>query len=171
MIALYQRVINSVFSRLRQSDMQAAGETTGGTRRRVKVYQLNDDRQWDDRGTGHVTAQTGPDDVVSLLVRSEVDNSILLDSEIRQDTNYSKVSSKGLVSLLFTNSSNKKRSLSGARIKTTWLCPSKSDRDARKFGNASANARGAIQTKLIRCNRQMRSQKMTWNCPRRKSEI
>ena len=25
------------------------------TRRRVKVYQLNDDRQWDDRGTGHVS--------------------------------------------------------------------------------------------------------------------
>ena len=23
-------------------------------RRRVKVYTLNDDRQWDDRGTGHV---------------------------------------------------------------------------------------------------------------------
>jgi len=25
------------------------------TRRRVKVYQLNEDRQWDDRGTGHVS--------------------------------------------------------------------------------------------------------------------
>ena len=73
------------------TEMQTAGENAVGTRRRVKVYQLNDDRQWDDRGTGHVTSQNGPDDVVSLLVRSEVDNNILLDSEIRQDTSYSKV--------------------------------------------------------------------------------
>lgn len=72
------------------TEMQTAGENAVGTRRRVKVYQLNDDRQWDDRGTGHVTSQNGPDDVVSLLVRSEVDNNILLDSEIRQDTSYSK---------------------------------------------------------------------------------
>lgn len=26
------------------------------TRRRVKLYALNADRQWDDRGTGHVTS-------------------------------------------------------------------------------------------------------------------
>ena len=91
MIEVYQKIIDFVFSRLRMTDMQTAGENTVGTRRRVKVYQLNDDRQWDDRGTGHVTSQNGPDDVVSLLVRSEVDNNILLDSEIRQDTSYSKV--------------------------------------------------------------------------------
>lgn len=67
--------------------MQAA---VPDTRRRVKVYQLNDDRQWDDRGTGHVTAQTGPEETASLLVRSEADGTILLDSEIKNDTNYSK---------------------------------------------------------------------------------
>lgn len=27
------------------------------TRRRVKLYALNAERQWDDRGTGHVAAQ------------------------------------------------------------------------------------------------------------------
>ena len=26
------------------------------TRRRVKLYTLNEDRQWDDRGTGHVSS-------------------------------------------------------------------------------------------------------------------
>jgi protein phosphatase-4 regulatory subunit 3 len=61
------------------------------TRRRVKVYQLNEDRQWDDRGTGHVQTHVDQTDgAVSLLVKSETDQQILLDSEIRQDTNYSK---------------------------------------------------------------------------------
>jgi len=62
------------------------------TRRRVKVYQLNEDRQWDDRGTGHVqTSFDSATDVCSLLVKSETDaGQVLLDSEIRQDTNYSK---------------------------------------------------------------------------------
>lgn len=44
------------------------------TRRRVKVYTLNEDRQWDDRGTGHVSSGyverlRG----MSLLVRAESD--------------------------------------------------------------------------------------------------
>lgn len=44
------------------------------TRRRVKLYALNAERQWDDRGTGHVTSSyverlKG----VSLLVRAESD--------------------------------------------------------------------------------------------------
>lgn len=44
------------------------------TRRRVKLYALNADRQWDDRGTGHVSSSyverlKG----ISLLVRAELD--------------------------------------------------------------------------------------------------
>lgn len=44
------------------------------TRRRVKLYALNADRQWDDRGTGHVSSNyverlKG----ISLLVRAEAD--------------------------------------------------------------------------------------------------
>ena len=31
-------------------------EMTTDTRRRVKLYALNADRQWDDRGTGHVSS-------------------------------------------------------------------------------------------------------------------
>lgn len=44
------------------------------TRRRVKLYMLNEDRQWDDRGTGHVSsAYVERLKGVSLLVRSETD--------------------------------------------------------------------------------------------------
>lgn len=47
---------------------------TRDTRRRVKLYALNAERQWDDRGTGHVSSNyidrlKG----VSLLVRAETD--------------------------------------------------------------------------------------------------
>lgn len=44
------------------------------TRRRVKVYTLNEDRQWDDRGTGHVSS-TYVERLkgMSLLVRAESD--------------------------------------------------------------------------------------------------
>jgi protein phosphatase-4 regulatory subunit 3 len=44
------------------------------TRRRVKLYALNAERQWDDRGTGHVTSSyVDRLKGVSLLVRAEVD--------------------------------------------------------------------------------------------------
>lgn len=44
------------------------------TRKRVKLYALNLDRQWDDKGTGHVSSNyverlKG----ISLLVRAEAD--------------------------------------------------------------------------------------------------
>ncbi|KAH9519020.1 Serine/threonine-protein phosphatase 4 regulatory subunit 3A [Bulinus truncatus] len=61
------------------------------TRRRVKLYMLNEDRQWDDRGTGHVSsAYVERLRGMSLLVRSETDGSILLESKIQQDTAYQK---------------------------------------------------------------------------------
>lgn len=61
------------------------------TRRRVKVYTLNEDRQWDDRGTGHVSSPfverlKG----ISLLVRAESDGSLLLESKISPNTAYQK---------------------------------------------------------------------------------
>lgn len=61
------------------------------TRRRVKLYTLNADRQWDDRGTGHVSSNyverlKG----ISLLVRAEADGSLLLESKIQPDTAYQK---------------------------------------------------------------------------------
>lgn len=61
------------------------------TRRRVKVYTLNDERQWDDRGTGHVSsAYVESFSGMTLIVRSEQDGSLLLESQILPDTAYQK---------------------------------------------------------------------------------
>jgi len=61
------------------------------THRRVKLYALNAERQWDDRGTGHVSS-TYVDRLkgMSLQVRAESDGSILLESKIQADTAYQK---------------------------------------------------------------------------------
>uniref|UniRef100_A0AAY4BR81 Serine/threonine-protein phosphatase 4 regulatory subunit 3 n=1 Tax=Denticeps clupeoides TaxID=299321 RepID=A0AAY4BR81_9TELE len=61
------------------------------TRRRVKVYTLNEDRQWDDRGTGHVSSgYVERLKGMSLLVRAESDGSLLLESKINPNTAYQK---------------------------------------------------------------------------------
>lgn len=61
------------------------------TRRRVKLYALNADRQWDDRGTGHVSScYVDRLKGTSLLVRAESDGSLLLESKIQPDTAYQK---------------------------------------------------------------------------------
>lgn len=60
-------------------------------KRRVKLYALNENRQWDDKGTGHVTScYHEPLDGMSLLVRNESDGSLLLESKIQLDTLYQK---------------------------------------------------------------------------------
>lgn len=61
------------------------------TRRRVKLYELNAERQWDDKGTGHVSS-TYVERLkgISLVVRSEADGSLLLESKIQPDTAYQK---------------------------------------------------------------------------------
>ncbi|VDI30748.1 serine/threonine-protein phosphatase 4 regulatory subunit 3A-like isoform X1 [Mytilus edulis] len=64
---------------------------TTSTRRRVKLYMLNEERQWDDQGTGHVSSifverLKG----MSLQVRSETDGTVLLESKIQPDTMYQK---------------------------------------------------------------------------------
>lgn len=56
------------------------------TRRRVKVYTLNEERQWEDRGTGHVCCSEAD----SLTVTGEADGSLLLESRISPDTAYQK---------------------------------------------------------------------------------
>ncbi|KAI1284936.1 Serine/threonine-protein phosphatase 4 regulatory subunit 3 [Halotydeus destructor] len=61
------------------------------TRRRVKLYALNAERQWDDRGTGHVSSSyVDRLKGMSLLVRAESDGSLLLESKIQTDTAYQK---------------------------------------------------------------------------------
>ncbi|CAF3621141.1 unnamed protein product [Rotaria socialis] len=61
-------------------------------RSRVKLYTLNEERQWDDRGTGFVTCTTptAPNTTHALIVKSEVDGSTLLDSKILLNTKYQK---------------------------------------------------------------------------------
>lgn len=60
-------------------------------KRRVKLYALNANRQWDDKGTGHVTScYHEPLDGMSLLVWNESDGSLLLESKIQVDTQYQK---------------------------------------------------------------------------------
>ncbi|XP_065563611.1 serine/threonine-protein phosphatase 4 regulatory subunit 3-like isoform X2 [Artemia franciscana] len=61
------------------------------TRRRVKLYALNADRQWDDRGTGHVQSlYVDKLKGVGLVVRAESDGNVLLESKIQPDTAYQK---------------------------------------------------------------------------------
>jgi hypothetical protein len=61
-------------------------------RSRVKLYTLNEERQWDDRGTGFVTCTTPTPPAIShaIIVKSEVDGSTLLDSKIQLTTKYQK---------------------------------------------------------------------------------
>ncbi|CAF0884074.1 unnamed protein product [Adineta steineri] len=61
-------------------------------RSRVKLYTLNEERQWDDRGTGFVTctSPTAPNTNHAIIVKSEVDGSTLLDSKILLNTKYQK---------------------------------------------------------------------------------
>lgn len=49
------------------------------TRRRVKVYTLNEDRQWEDRGTGHVDTLKD----TTLTVTAETDGNVNLVSVTR----------------------------------------------------------------------------------------
>ena len=66
--------------------------TPSNNRSRVKLYTLNEERQWDDRGTGFVTCSspTSTNSHQSLMVKSEIDGSVLLDSKILPTTKYQK---------------------------------------------------------------------------------
>uniref|UniRef100_A0A914WP43 PP4R3 EVH1-like domain-containing protein n=1 Tax=Plectus sambesii TaxID=2011161 RepID=A0A914WP43_9BILA len=59
---------------------------------RVKLYVLNEQRSWDDKGTGHVACLPipGPPETLCLTVRSENDHSNVLESKILLDTAYQK---------------------------------------------------------------------------------
>nr|VZI51537.1 unnamed protein product [Spirometra erinaceieuropaei] len=76
-----------VNSRLRHRNMSTS---EANTRRRVKLYMLNEERQWDDKGTGHVSALYTEQNNIALVVISETDGSCLLESKIQSDTAYQK---------------------------------------------------------------------------------
>lgn len=53
-------------------------EEMASTRRRVKLYVLNEERQWDDKGTGHVSyCYVDTMNGMCLLVRSETNGRLL----------------------------------------------------------------------------------------------
>lgn len=59
--------------------MAAESQQVGTTRRRVKLYTLNEERQWDDRGTGHVySSESESLDGVTLIVKSESDSKLTI---------------------------------------------------------------------------------------------
>jgi len=72
--------------------MSSSSTPPPNNRSRVKLYTLNEERQWDDRGTGFVTctSPTTSNTSYSIIVKSEVDNSILLESKIQLQTKYQK---------------------------------------------------------------------------------
>lgn len=72
--------------------MNSSSTPVQTTRSRVKLYTLNEDRQWDDRGTGFVTyvSPNGTTNQHSMIVKSEIDGSTLLESEIQFNTKYQK---------------------------------------------------------------------------------
>lgn len=119
------------------------------SRRRVKLYALNAERQWDDKGTGHVTS-TYVERLkgMSLLVRAESDgkkmfsyavyflSSLCLSPFFHFQGHF--CSSPKFKPRLLTKSS-KRPSLFGAKgIILTLHCLSKKKRDVMKFGKKFA---------------------------------
>ena len=59
------------------------------TRRRVKLYALNEEGQWDDKGTGHITCQFSSDhDGFAICLHSEADNELLLEHKVSMQPIY-----------------------------------------------------------------------------------
>lgn len=85
------------------SSSSTTASSNSNNRSRVKLYTLNEERQWDDRGTGFVTCLPPPtlNSSYSIIVKSEVDGSTLLESKIQLHTKYQKqqVSQSFLISL------------------------------------------------------------------------
>ena len=65
-VCLYLLVVNRQMT-------EETDECVGQSRRRVKLYTLNEDRVWEDQGTGHVAYSYDEFKATSLVVRSEVD--------------------------------------------------------------------------------------------------
>nr|CUU99186.1 hypothetical transcript [Hymenolepis microstoma] len=83
-----KRPIKAEVSALFKEGMSSSSEAA--TRRRVKLYMLNEERQWNDKGTGHVSALYNDASCICLVVISENDGSPLLESKIQPETAYQK---------------------------------------------------------------------------------
>ncbi|CAI5975645.1 unnamed protein product [Closterium sp. NIES-64] len=68
---------------------QLGGKMEYNYLQRVKVYRLNDDGKWDDKGTGHVSVEyLERSDAIGLVVIDEEDNATLLVHRISTDDIY-----------------------------------------------------------------------------------
>ncbi|XP_022662200.1 serine/threonine-protein phosphatase 4 regulatory subunit 3-like [Varroa destructor] len=82
--------VNNAASGTNQVGGQAGTQSTEqSVRRRVKLYLLNAERQWDDKGTGYVSSPFVESlGGISLVVRAEIDGSLLLESKVQAETAY-----------------------------------------------------------------------------------
>eukprot|EP00959_Pyramimonas_sp_CCMP1952_P086611 1811605-Pyramimonas_sp.AAC.2 len=68
---------------------------------RVKVYKLNENGTWDDKGTGHVSVEyMEQSDAAGLVVISEEDTSTLLIHRISRDDIYQRQGADTIISWL-----------------------------------------------------------------------
>mmetsp|Transcript_20974 Transcript_20974/g.37366 ORF Transcript_20974/g.37366 Transcript_20974/m.37366 type:complete len:777 (+) Transcript_20974:75-2405(+) len=59
--------------------------------RRVKVYKLNAEGQWDDKGTGHVTLNPIPEEQsFEMVVQCEENQTMLLEHRVQRDIDYAR---------------------------------------------------------------------------------
>ncbi|KAI8807911.1 component of IIS longevity pathway SMK-1-domain-containing protein [Cladochytrium replicatum] len=71
------------------SSSSSSDDESAPVRNRVKVYELNDEGSWADKGTGQVQCiYVQPKDAYCLVVRSEDDGSVILNSKIRKEDVY-----------------------------------------------------------------------------------
>ncbi|KAI8800995.1 component of IIS longevity pathway SMK-1-domain-containing protein [Cladochytrium replicatum] len=71
------------------SSSSSSDDDSAPARNRVKVYELNDEGSWADKGTGQVQCiYVQPKDAYCLVVRSEDDGSVILNSKIRKEDVY-----------------------------------------------------------------------------------
>ncbi|KAH9375457.1 hypothetical protein HPB48_015432 [Haemaphysalis longicornis] len=125
------------------------------TRRRVKLYALNADRQWDDRGTGHVSSSYVERlKAMSLLVRAESDGSLLLESKSSRTP---RIKSNRRTLIVWSEGDNYDLALS---FQEKAGCDEIWEKICQEEG------RMAAAQCLIRCNHRCKGRTPRWTSPR-----
>ena len=88
----------------------------------VKLYLLNDDGQWDDRGTGHISCQYSQElQGFGLFLRSEADNEELLGQRIVSEDIYQH---QNETIITWTDPASNADISTGAASRLTWASTS-----------------------------------------------
>ena len=108
------------------------------TRRRVKVYQLNEEGQWDDKGTGHVVLTYNEKfGGVGVVVKSEEsDGHLLLESKLYAEDIYQLQQGKAITVILVDVEGTHKNSFILQDTLIVWNDPVSSDDLALSFQEA-----------------------------------